>query len=205
MLSESLESVDSKSLFVFQFHKFGKCGIIFGYFILQIYFWNMKHRYLTQNKLGWRSKECLVQIWSCIDIPTLSLEKPYTYSCRCQLVLTVTIEFDHYQTTESSWHEISLGTCNVKFCKTTCWTRIFQLRSQYLPSNDHISQALIPLMDALRIINLIILGRVKFSKHVLGIEPKGLVVHTTFEQSNLYKSCLFGPIVLSNLCKIFKS
>ena len=52
--------------------------------ILQIYFWNMKHRYLTQNKLWWRSKECSVQIWSCIDIPTLSLEKPYTYSCRCQ-------------------------------------------------------------------------------------------------------------------------
>ena len=121
------------------------------------------------------------------------------------MVPTVTQEFDHSRTTESSWHEISLGTCNVKFCKTTCWTRIFQLRSQYLPSNDHISQALIPLMDALRIINLIILGRVKFSKHVLGIEPKGLVVHTTFEQSKLYKSCLFGPIVLSNLCKIFKS
>ena len=27
-------------------------------------------------------------------------------------------------------------------------------------------------------------------------------MHTTFEQSKLYKSCLFGPIVLSNLCKI---
>ena len=60
-------------------------------------------------------------------------------------------------------------------------------------------------MDALRITNLILLGRVKFSKNVLGIEPKGSVVHTTFEQSKLYKSCLFGPIVLSNLCKIFKS
>ena len=57
-------------------------------------------------------------------------------------VPTVTQELDRYRTTKSSWHEISLGTCNDKFRKTTRSTRIFPLRSRYLPSNDRFSQAL---------------------------------------------------------------
>ena len=42
----------------------------------------------------------------------------------CRLVPTVMQELDRYQTTISNWHEFFLGTCNVKFRKTT---RIFPL------------------------------------------------------------------------------
>ena len=81
ILPQSLECVDSKSIFVFQFCWFAHENIgpkrsdaIFRIFYFVQNFWNMKHlRTKIVSIESFRSKECFLQISS--FIPTLCLEK----------------------------------------------------------------------------------------------------------------------------------